>query len=156
VTASGWVLDVPDGYYAVPDPRDQAVTTYWRVRDGRVAAWPRGATYAPVLDWRNLPAEVTAGGTRNRDAVRARWHRLVGGPYVDAIRGAITADPLGCKARYAAAVTRCAVCGRRLTDPVSIGYGIGPECRSGMSDRQIAEQVAAVARMRAAWGESGA
>ncbi len=31
--------------------------------------------------------------------------------------------------------TRCAICRRLLKDPVSVAYGIGPECRGGLVRR---------------------
>ena len=41
---------------------------------------------------------------------------------IDEAVGQVMADrPIGPRAR-------CFICGRRLTDPVSIDYGIGPEC----------------------------
>lgn len=42
---------------------------------------------------------------------------------------AIEADPLAAARENGVNTGRCSCCGRPLTDPVSIGYGIGPICR---------------------------
>jgi hypothetical protein len=42
---------------------------------------------------------------------------------------AIEADPLAAARENGVKTGRCSCCGRPLTDPVSIGYGIGPICR---------------------------
>ena len=42
---------------------------------------------------------------------------------------AVEADPLAAARENGVKTGRCSCCGRPLTDPVSIGYGIGPICR---------------------------
>jgi hypothetical protein len=42
----------------------------------------------------------------------------------------IEADPLAAARDNGVLTGRCSCCGRALTDPVSIGFGIGPVCRS--------------------------
>jgi hypothetical protein len=42
---------------------------------------------------------------------------------------AVEADPLAAARENGIKTGRCSCCGRPLTDPVSIGYGIGPICR---------------------------
>jgi hypothetical protein len=44
--------------------------------------------------------------------------------------------------RYAIATGTCFVCGRDLTDPVSVAQGIGPECAAKRSIPRISEQEA--------------
>jgi hypothetical protein len=43
---------------------------------------------------------------------------------------AVEADPLAAARENGVKTGRCSCCGRPLTDPVSIGYGIGPICRT--------------------------
>ena len=42
----GW-HHLPDGHYAVLDPDDPTVMTYWRKRRSRFAPWPPKARYGP-------------------------------------------------------------------------------------------------------------
>lgn len=40
-------VDLPDGRYGVPDPRNGSKWTFWVVRSGRLKVWPPGVRYAP-------------------------------------------------------------------------------------------------------------
>lgn len=44
---------------------------------------------------------------------------------------AIGADPEMAAARFARCFSSCCCCNKEMTDPYSIAYGVGPECRRG-------------------------
>lgn len=136
-------------YYAVPDPADPARMTYWR-RTGRgLRPIPANARYGPVLLKHDVPADLR--GQQRREWVYA-WQRQHLYPWHATVHAAIDADPIGCAARYAALQARCAWCGRRLTDPDSKTYGIGPDCRQGWPPAELAALAQAVARAHASNG----
>lgn len=119
------------GYYAVPDPDDPSQMTYWRsARGGDLVPHPDKARYGPTL-WKSpgpghihvVPAELH--GQARRNWVH-HWYATVRAEWLQHVKAAIDADPDGCAARFAAFTTRCCCCGRRLTDPTSKTYGIGP------------------------------
>lgn len=120
------VTVIPDGFYAVPDPRDAEQITLWRVHDDAIEPSPVRARYGPVLLRSDDPAGLE-GAERSRwiddwlEAVYYPWHR--------AIRDAITADPDAAGALYANVAVRCRNCGRKLTDATSKATGWGPDCR---------------------------
>lgn len=123
-------------YYAVPDPNDASVMTYWR-RDkrGQLQPWPERARYGPHLTRADLPLELHG---RHRDEWAASWMREVRAPWMSEVQRVIDDRPDEAAGRFAVFATRCCMCGRVLTDPASKTYGIGPECRSGLSDEQLA------------------
>ncbi len=51
---------------------------------------------------------------------------------------AIADDPIAAKHRFADFATRCCSCGKKLTNDISKVYGIGPECRKGLSAEVLA------------------
>jgi hypothetical protein len=137
---------LPEGFYAVPDPRaDVDEMTYWRRKDkGKPARphfepWPLQARYDPVLYKKDGPDadELRRLTLARRDYVRA-WYEVHAEPYRAAIVEAILEDPVAAGRRFADLKTRCCNCGRKLTDEKSKVYGIGPECRKGMSAEILA------------------
>lgn len=143
-------------YYAVPDPTTGAMTYWRRDRRGRLAAWPTRpqAHYGPQL-WSRLTREpgphdhrVPAGVAGAARAAWVRdWYATVGRPWHDAIRAAIDADPEAALARFATLGSRCACCGRELTDADSKVLGVGPECRRGVPEHLVLAVARAVARL---------
>jgi hypothetical protein len=134
-------------YFAVADPNDATRITYWRRTEGRLKPWPATARYGPALYRTDLPADLK--GQAQREWI-ASWHRQHTFPWHEAIRAAIDSDPTGCAARFAAFTTRCCQCGKRLRDPTSKTYGVGPDCRDGWPDAVLASMVEAVGRAHAA------
>jgi Family of unknown function (DUF6011) len=136
-------------YYAVPDPTHPAQMTYWADSPHGLRPWPTKAHYGPVLYRNDVP--VTGAGRR---AWVADWFEHVRRPWHALIRDAVAADPHACQARFAAFTSRCCCCGRRLTDPSSKVYGIGPECRSGIPDDYLAHMAKAMGTCHASAVES--
>jgi hypothetical protein len=116
---------IPDGYYAVPDPRNTDVITLWRAANGKVTTSPVGAKYGPVLLNSAIPAHLY-GPARKRFIYN--WFNTVQQPWNAAILATIAADPEAAGALYARTAIRCRDCGRRLTDKVSKADGRGPDC----------------------------
>lgn len=122
--------ELDDGYYAIPDPREPAAMTYWRARRGSTTAWPPRTLYGPWprrSDAPDDPDERKAFARRVADTYAA-WLRQV--------RAELLADPDSARARFAALAVRCCVCCRTLTDPESKTSGVGPECRTRLTDGQ--------------------
>ncbi|MET9321926.1 DUF6011 domain-containing protein [Streptomyces sp. NPDC003038] len=122
---------IADGYYAIPDPDDADVMTYWRrtrtARTNALKPWPTRAWYGPKVPRRSeVPmdrlarAEFVAAWSTSRRA------------YLDQVVAVIAADPVAAGRRFADFGIRCCQCGRPLSDDTSKAYGIGPECRSGI------------------------
>lgn len=133
-------IEIPDGYYAVPNPTAPDEITLWRVTDDDIQPSPPGARYAPQLLRRDVPAGLTkieraqwiaAWFETNQHA----WHRTV--------RAAIAADPNAAGTLYAKTAIRCRDCGRPLKDPKSKAAGRGPDCRAQLA-QLIAEAWAPV------------
>lgn len=135
--------DLSDGYYAVTDPDNAATMTYWRAKNGRLTAWPAKAWYGPPkLFKRDAPAD--------RDAKRA-WYTAWAdswAAWATRVRTGLEAEPHAALRRFAQFAIRCCQCGRVLTDDTSKVYGIGPDCRRGVSTEFLAAvmtpQVAAI------------
>jgi hypothetical protein len=130
--------DLPEGYYAVPDPRPGVEEiTYWRVRAGSFGPWPKKARYGPTLTRSDLPEGMDPRSEECR-AFADRWFDETKEPYDAAIVRAISADPIAAKHRFSDFQVRCCDCGRKLTNDLSKVYGIGPECRKGLPDAVLA------------------
>ena len=114
---------VSDGFYAIHDPTDPDVVTFWRRTGDTLTPWPDKARYGPALYRKQLPPGIR--GQERREWI-LRWQREVRDPWWDAIRKAVGADA---RAMFAMITVRCFVCGRSLTDPESQLLGIGPDCR---------------------------
>lgn len=132
------MTEIPDGYYAVPDPRNPDVLTAWRVAGGKIEPTPARAQYAPALWKRDIPTGMTKA---ERKAWITNWFTTVERPWKRAIREAILADLDAAGMRYAKALIRCRDCGRMLTDQTSRDAGRGPDCRA-----QLADAIAAAAK----------
>lgn len=132
-------------YFAVPDPLDPDLITYWRrSAEGQLRPWPPKAKYRPLYP-RDVPAELSPVERRAfLDAYREQLLKA----YVE-IRNTIEADPDTAAARFAAFHSRCCNCGKALTDDQSKVYGIGPDCRDGMSPEVLAPFVALIGRAHA-------
>lgn len=115
--------DIPEGYYAVPDPGRADRMQYWCRKD---VATKRGIrpTFKP---WPPGVAGVKLTGGM----------RPVSGHMVQVIE-AITSDPITLGRRFADLTLRCCLCSKPLTDPKSKTYGIGPECRKGIRAEVLA------------------
>jgi hypothetical protein len=124
---------IPAGYYAVPDPNNPDVITYWRRTSTSLAAWPAKARYGPPLPRRS---ELPPPGPE-RDAFVKAWH-ATSRAYLDQIVAAITAEIVAAGKRFADFGIRCCQCGRALRDATSKTYGIGPDCRTGMDPAWLA------------------
>lgn len=139
--------DLPDGYYAVLNPDDPATMTYWRVRTGRITAWPAKAHHGPPrLLKRDAPAD--------RDA-RIAWMRVWSSRYqswMQRLHAALIADLPAARRTFADLTVRCCECGRALTDDRSKVLGVGPECRRHMDDGVLAQLVTPqIATAHATW-----
>lgn len=130
--------EIPDGYYAVPDPSNADVMTAWQSVNGHLKPTPAKAQYGPVLYKRDVPP---GRGVLDRQRFIREWFDTVRRPWTDAVRAAIVADVEGAGMRYAQTAIRCRDCGRSLTDPISRAAGRGPDCRA-----QLAEAIAAAAK----------
>lgn len=139
--------DLAKGYYATPDPNNPDQMTYWRVRGGRLTKWPTKAAWGPILRRSDVPKELVG---EDRNAWIRAWVEANATQWYDAIRAALAADPIGCALRFAELTTRCLNCGRKLTDPASKVYGIGPECRDGLSAATLAALAERVGQAHAA------
>ncbi len=130
--------DLPEGFYAVPDPRpDTNEMTYWRARPGQFGAWPKKARYGPTLTRDDLP-EGMDPRSEGGQAFIQRWIERERDPYWSAIVEAIASEPLTAQHRFADFTVRCCSCGKKLTNDASKVYGIGPECRKGLPQEVLA------------------
>lgn len=134
-------------YFAVPDPTDAGCITYWRHAGGKLAPWPARARYGPVLYRTDLPTSLDV---QQQQQWAADWYREHAHPWHEQIRAAIDNDPDGCAARFAAFTTRCCQCAKKLRDPASKTYGVGPDCRDGWPDAALALMAELVGRAHAA------
>lgn len=115
-------------YFAVPDPADAGLMTYWR-QGRQLTMWPPGVKHGPRLAAGDVPKQLR--GTQRRSWIR-RWFREIREPWDAAVRAALDADRDLAAARFAAFSARCCCCGRALSDPASKTWGIGPDCREGL------------------------
>lgn len=143
-------LALPIGYYALRDPTGDAMT-YWRRSEtkGRqeFTPWPSKTEYGPLL---NVPAGLRG---QQRSEWVTWWYWEVRHPWDQAVAAALLADPVAAARRFAEFATRCCCCGRTLTDARSKVYGIGPECRTGITVGTLAAlYVPAVAAAHATLG----
>ncbi len=130
--------DLPEGFYAVPDPRPGVEeVTYWHARTGRFGPWPKKARYGPVITRSDLPEGMDPRSEECRAFVEG-WMEETKEPYDAAIVRAISADPIAAQHRFADFNVRCCSCGRKLTNDLSKIYGIGPECRKGLPEWVLA------------------
>lgn len=113
-------MNLAEGYYAVPDPDDQAVITCWRWSSKRgLRRWTGGASYGTATTpSRGNPAPP------HTTPVKAAWR-----DWFYEVLDAIKSDPHGAQARFGQITGRCYSCSKRLTDPESVSLGIGPDCR---------------------------
>jgi hypothetical protein len=128
---------VEDGYYAILDPDDAGMVTYWRrVRTARANSlrpWPSRASYGPPIPIRSqLPADPL-----DRVEFVSAWSKTRRA-YLEKVVAAIAAGPEVAARCFADLRTRCWSCGRALHDETSKTLGIGPECRSGMDPEALA------------------
>lgn len=119
-------------YFAVVDP-DSGHVSYWVRTNRGLRPWPDKARYEPLPLRRDVPKDSGA-----RCEFLAAWRSDVLDPWTARRDAALEDDPDGCKARFAVMTSRCWCCGRTLTDNRSKVYGIGPECRTGMTTGQLA------------------
>ncbi len=132
---------LPEGYYAVPDPRAGVEEmTYWRRGEKRgkpdFTAWPAKARYGPRLSsWDEVPYEQ---GTKEAEYYLRAFFKVLSEPYRRAIVEAIAADPAAAAQRFAQWAVRCCICGRKLTHEASKVVGIGPECEKGVPKEVLA------------------
>lgn len=137
---AGW-KDLPEGFYAVPDPCNQGEMSYWRRKDkGKhkwpsFEPWPLKAHYGPRL-LKSDPRLKDLKGEERRQFVWS-WYEGVKGAYIESVVSAIAGDPAAAGKRFAELQMRCCMCGKRLTTDESKVVGIGPECRRGFSKEFI-------------------
>jgi len=104
---------IPSGHYAAPD--SQGIMRFLKVDKvdrGRWAGWIFVKAQTSD-DYRKLGAQTPK--------------RFYAGAYCDVLKS-VLADPKVAAARYGHELGVCGICGRTLTDPVSIEAGIGPVC----------------------------
>jgi hypothetical protein len=133
-------------YYAVPDPTDPTQITYWRAADHVLKPWPGKARYGSRLLHRDVPAGLHG---QQRSAWVRDWYRTTRAPWDAAVRVAIETDPVTHGRRFAEFTSRCCYCGKTLTDQRSKVYGIGPDCRRGMSTEMLARFAPTMGRAHA-------
>lgn len=141
--------DTTPKYFAVPDPLDPDRITYWYrptrgQYKGRLRPWPPHTGYHPLYT-RDMPAGLSH--SERRGFIAAHWDRMANA-YAE-IKNTVEADPDTAAATFAAFHTRCCRCGKALTDERSKTYGIGPECRVGMTTEVLAVFVDLVGRAHA-------
>ncbi|MEV3995782.1 DUF6011 domain-containing protein [Streptomyces halstedii] len=125
---------LPDGHYALLDPQDSEVMTYWRVRSGRLMAWPAKAWHGPVR-----PLRSAAPKDRDeRIAWMRKWHATYRA-WLEQLHAALQRDPGTARRQFTDLTVRCCLCGRALRDDVSKVVGIGPDCRTGLSQEALAD-----------------
>ena len=69
-------------------------------------------------------------GRRTRAVVNADGSTLGASRYIDRLIEIAGEADFGAAA-FGKATGSCAMCRRKLTDPISMGFGIGPDCRKG-------------------------
>jgi hypothetical protein len=128
------VSTLEDGFYAIADPGDRDVMTYWRARQGDLKPWPRKARYGPITRYRkaDLPADPGQRPAFLRKVAAEQAE------FWDQVADAIQADPDRARARFAEFAVRCWRCGRKLTDPESKVLGVGPDCRAWLPKESLA------------------
>ena len=85
-------MTIDPGYYAVPDPADDTVMTYWSVDlRGVVRDFPASAR------WRPSPPQG-----KTRDMANDEWYRTVYHPWRASVSAAIAADPATSRALFIA------------------------------------------------------
>lgn len=109
--------DIPEGYYAIPDPDRAGRMQYWCRKDINT----KRGTVPSLKPWPPGAYGIQIKGTQ----------RVISGPMLQIIE-AIAADPVTHGKRFADLTTRCCRCSKVLTDARSKTYGIGPECRKGI------------------------
>ena len=130
--------DLPEGYYAVPDPYNEGEMSYWRRKDkGKnkrpsFEPWPlKAKAYGPRL-LKSDPRLIGMSRDEMMEFAR-KWYETEKKSYMDAVIEIIAADPIEAGKQFADWQLRCCMCGKGLTTDDSKVYGIGPECRKGMS-----------------------
>jgi hypothetical protein len=137
--------ELPDGYYAVPDPDAPALMTLWHVKDGKAKARPpKDMRYGPQARRADIPGrpgddEYIAWMRKYFDTVND-WHGRV--------RAAIAVNPQAAMRAYAALTSHCCNCGRPLTGSTSKALGVGPDCRERMPHELLMAYLAEVKRAR--------
>lgn len=101
--------DVPAGRYAI---EEDGVLKFFRVDRPTEGRW---------AGWVFLKIQASDELYRVKDPARCEF-----------IFKAIAHDPRAASERYGHELGQCGVCGRTLTDPVSIKNGIGPVCADRM------------------------
>lgn len=133
---------IPDGYYATPDPRDpDQQMTYWRSHTDQhgpgLDMWPTKARYGPLLYRKDRPKEPAAAvdWMHRHQAKRLAW--------IERIHAELTRDLTAAAGRFAELTTRCMCCARTLRDPKSKLLGVGPDCRRqlGLDDATLCAHV---------------
>lgn len=118
----------PDGYYAVrQDAKDHFRFLRISRRFGKKSKWlgciqiqtQHSEMLKPLMLYRPLNSE---------NAIRKDEWLWVAQPNMQPYLILAIVDPMGAGQAYASELGRCMICGKTLTDPRSIHYGIGPDC----------------------------
>lgn len=146
---------IPDGYFAVLDPHNVGVMTYWRrVRTAKAVGlrtWPAKAWHGPAVPRRADLPEVR----EDRDRFVAAWQETRRA-YLGDVVALIAERPEVAARCFSSMCVRCWSCGRPLLDKTSKVYGIGPDCRGGMDSAVLARYVTpGVGRAHAAFLAAG-
>jgi hypothetical protein len=144
VNKVGAVDDIAEGHYAIRDPLDPARVTTWRVKNRKFEAWPSRTRVGPIATLRR--EDVPRYGRERDQLLRDIWDRQH--TYYRNVKAVIKADPAAAAARFSHQTACCCVCNRRLTDPESVSYGIGPECRRWMPGEHLAALADQISRLR--------
>lgn len=139
---------IPDGYYAIEGPSELDGVTYWRKKGQEFKPWPPKARYGPIAEIKR--SDLPADRMEREETLRKLHTDQV--LYIAHAAGIIRSDVEVARARFARLCTRCWSCGKKLTDNASKVYGIGPDCRSGMSDEVLATSARAVGHAHASYG----
>lgn len=129
-------------YYATVGRYDRIGRTrlhYWyrvqRGRDeGRIRPWPPGRSHFGRLALRDIPDVGTCQEVF--DCTPREWEQRFWEDVKDVRQAAmreIAECPEEAAARFAVLQSTCCCCGKALTDERSKAYGIGPECRAGLT-----------------------
>jgi hypothetical protein len=144
--------DVPEGHYAIRDPHEPDRVTLWRVKEGKFEPWPIRVRVGPIQDAvkeinRKMRAHEPVTLTEQRSLLAEGWKDQR--EYFGEARRIIELNPPEAAGRYSNVTICCCFCNRALTDPESIGYGVGSDCRRWLPASYKASLAEGISRIRA-------
>lgn len=118
----------PDGYYAVRlDDKDHFRFIRISRRFPKRSRWT-GCIQTQTQHSDDLRILLTYRPLESPDSPWPEERIWVMQPHMEKYLILVMVDPIGAGQAYATKLGRCMICGKTLTDPRSIHYGIGPDC----------------------------